>query len=289
MKKKKSILGVIPKALVFGIIVGIAFYFLAPRLGLESYRAQAKILTTDTKNIEKEDKTAYTYAETVNSDAVKNKVIENLNLDLNPAELEQKMDIDTVSNTHIININVKDRIKLRAEDIADEYADITVSVINQLYNANAKVLDYAYQNGSFLNPSAEMTSRVGLAGFVIYFVLGYLGVFLANSKIEDEVEEDNRKVVRKVVFEEDDDEEDYDKEGYEYENPEDDKKIEDINIKEDKEETSDEVEENYSYRYKNTEDNKENYKDTRETFVNADKEYKVISDIPKYNDGDLDV
>lgn len=282
MKKKKSILGVIPKALVFGIIVGIAFYFLAPRLGLKSYRAQAKILTTDTGNIEKEDKTAYTYAETVNSDAVKNKVIENLKLDLNPAELDQKMDIDTVSNTHIININVKDRIKLRAEDIADEYADITVSVINQLYDADAKVLDYAYQNGSLLNPSAEMTTRVGLAGFVIYFILGSLGVFLANSKIEDEVE-DNKKVVRKVVFEEEDEED------YEYENPEDYKKIEDTNIVDDKEETIEEVEEDYSYRYKNTEDNKETYKDTRETFVNGDKEYKVLSDIPKYNDGDLDV
>lgn len=280
--KKKSILGLIPKALVFGIIVGIGFYFLAPRLGFKSYRAQAKILTTDTKKIEEDNKTAYTYAETVDSDAVKNKVIENLKLDINPAELDQKMDIDAVSNTHIININVKDNVKLRAEDIADEYADMTVAVINQLYNADAKVLDYAYQNGSLLNPSAEMTSRVGLAAFVTYFILGSLGAFLTNSKIEDE---SDKKVIRKVVFEEDENE------PYDYEedkkNFEDDKEITEVQEDEIVNDDIDDIKDDeYSFSYKDT---NEEYKDTRETFVKDDKEYKIISDIPKYNDGDLDV
>ncbi|MSS77636.1 capsular biosynthesis protein [Anaerococcus sp. WCA-380-WT-2B] len=302
MKKKKSILSVIPKALVFGIIVGIGFYFLAPRLGLKSYRAQAKILTTDTKNIEKDDKTAYTYAETINSDAIKNKVIENLKLNLNPAELDEKMDIDTVSNTHIININVKDSVKLRAEDIADEYADLTVSVINQLYNANAKVLDYAYQNGSLLKPSAEMTTRVGLAAFVTYFILSSLRIFLSNSRIEDEIIDDNRKVIRKVVFEEDNDNEkakDYeDKEEIE-ENKDNEEFVVYEEVEEDKEDEKtkesvkidefNKVEEDYGYRYKNTKEDKEENVETREIFINDGKKYMIISDIPKYEDGDLDV
>lgn len=282
MRKKQSIFSVIPKALVFGLIIGIGFYFLSPLLGFENYRAQAKILTTDEENIEKQDKTSYTYAETVNSDAVKNKVIENLKLDIEPAELDQKLDIKTVANTHIININVKDNIKLRAEDIADEYADITVGVINNLYSANARVLDYAYQNGSSLKPSVNMATRAGLAGFVTYFIFAALGLFIRNSRIEDE--QPQKKLARKVAFEKD---------------PEDTEEFTDINKKKEVSEDHEDVsQKNYEdigqtedftedFRYINQEDKKE-VKTTR-IFENEGKEYKVLSDLPKYNEDDLDV
>lgn len=281
MRKKQSIFSVIPKALVFGLIIGIGFYFLSPLLGFENYRAQAKILTTDEENIEKEDKTSYTYAETVNSDAVKNKVIENLKLDIEPAELDQKLDIKTVANTHIININVKDDIKLRAEDIADEYADITVGVINNLYDANARVLDYAYQNGSSLKPSANMATRVGLAGFVTYFIFAALALFIRNSKIEDE--EPQEKIVRKLVFEEDPEDEEF---------TEIDKKKE-VNEEsnqdhEDMTQTEDFTED---FRYINQDNQKEKNEEvkTTRTFENEGKEYKILSDLPKYDEDDLDV
>lgn len=282
MRKKQSIFSVIPKALVFGLIIGIGFYFLSPLLGFENYRAQAKILTTDEENIEKQDKTSYTYAETVNSDAVKNKVIENLKLDIEPAELDQKLDIKTVANTHIININVKDNIKLRAEDIADEYADITVGVINNLYSANARVLDYAYQNGSSLKPSVNMATRAGLAGFVTYFIFAALGLFIRNSRIEDE--QPKEKIARKVAFEEE---------------PEDIEEFTDINKKKEVSENHEDIsQKNYEdtgqtedftedFRYINQEDKKE-VKTTR-IFENEGKEYKVLSDLPKYNEDDLDV
>ena len=143
MKKKQSVFSVIPKALVFGLIIGIGFYFLFDKFGIKTYKAQSKILTTSNEKIKDDDKTAYTYAETVNSNAIKKRVIENLKLDMDPGELDKKIQIQAIANTHILNINVKDSIKLRAEDIADEYAEITVSVINQLYKADAVVIDKA--------------------------------------------------------------------------------------------------------------------------------------------------
>lgn len=287
MKKKQSVFSVIPKALVFGLIIGIGFYFLFDKFGIKTYKAQSKILTTSNEKIKDDDKTAYTYAETVNSNAIKKRVIENLKLDMDPGELDKKIQIQAIANTHILNINVKDSIKLRAEDIADEYAEITVSVINQLYKADAVVIDKAYPNASLAKTNEKDSLKVGLAAFITYFIFGSLVVSIRNSKnndVEDYIEE---KEIRKVVFTKDDDKEEYDyendydnvKESYinedgnlvqEYYDDEDNELSQDINSNED---LSAEEDENFRL-YQNKENNKD---------------YTIIADMPKYDDGDLDV
>ena len=286
MKKKESVFSVIPKALVFGLIIGIGFYFLFDKFGIKTYKAQSKILTTSNEKIKDDDKTAYTYAETVNSNAIKKRVIENLKLDMDPGELDKKIQIQAIANTHILNINVKDSIKLRAEDIADEYAEITVSVINQLYKADAVVIDKAYPNASLAKTSEKDSLKVGLAAFITYFIFGSLVVSIRNSKNNDEEDYIEEKEIRKVVFTKDDDKEEYDYEKYNDEvkesyinedgnlvqeyYDENDELSQDINSNEDL--STDEDEDFRLYQ------NKENNKD-----------YTIIADMPKYDDGDLDV
>ncbi|MDU2375855.1 capsular biosynthesis protein [Anaerococcus vaginalis] len=287
MKKKQSVFSVIPKALVFGLIIGIGFYFLFDKFGIKTYKAQSKILTTSNEKIKDDDKTAYTYAETVNSNAIKKRVIENLKLDMDPGELDKKIQIQAIANTHILNINVKDSIKLRAEDIADEYAEITVAVINQLYKADAVVIDKAYPNASLAKTSEKDSLKVGLAAFITYFIFGSLVVSIRNSKNNDEEEYVEEKEIRKVVFTKDDDKEEYDyendydnvKESYinedgnlvqEYYDDEDNELSQDINSNED---LSAEEDEDFRL-YQNKENNKD---------------YTIIADMPKYDDGDLDV
>lgn len=286
MKKKESVFSVIPKALVFGLIIGIGFYFLFDKFGIKTYKAQSKILTTSNEKIKDDDKTAYTYAETVNSNAIKKRVIENLKLDMDPGELDKKIQIQAIANTHILNINVKDSIKLRAEDIADEYAEITVSVINQLYKADAVVIDKAYPNASLAKTSEKDSLKVGLAAFITYFIFGSLVVSIKNSKNNDEEDYIEEKEIRKVVFTKDDDKEEYDYEKYNDE-------IKESYINEDgnlvqeyydeNDELSQDINSNEDLSAEEDEDfrlyqNKENNKD-----------YTIIADMPKYDDGDLDV
>ncbi|MDU2649326.1 capsular biosynthesis protein [Anaerococcus vaginalis] len=286
MKKKQSVFSVIPKALVFGLIIGIGFYFLFDKFGIKTYKAQSKILTTSNEKIKDDDKTAYTYAETVNSNAIKKRVIENLKLDMDPGELDKKIQIQAIANTHILNINVKDSIKLRAEDIADEYAEITVSVINQLYKADAVVIDKAYPNASLAKTSEKDSLKVGLAAFITYFIFGSLIVSIKNSKNNDEEDYIEEKEIRKVVFTKDDDKEEYDyendydnvKESYINEDgnlvqeyyDENNDQSQDINSNED---LSDDEDEDFRL-YQNKENNKD---------------YTIIADMPRYDDGDLDV
>ena len=300
MKKKESIFVVIQKSLIFGLILGIGFYFLSDRFGFKKYKAQAKILTTSNEKIKDQDKTTFTYAETVNSNAIKKRVIENLKLDINEADLDKKVQIQAIPNTHILNINVEDSVKLRAEDIADEYAEITVSVINELYKADSLIIDNAYPNATLVKTTNKDVLKMGLAGFLTYFIFGSLLLFIRNSKIDEDEDNTDQRLVRKVVFEEDDtDNYDYEEDSYDHvineENFEDsyvkeyevDEEVENYNY--DNEEIQEEkIDYDQSFKYvDSTNEDEEDF----EIYENKDnnKDYTIIADIPKYNDGDLDV
>lgn len=290
MKKRQTIFSIIPKALIFGLILGIGFYFLSGKLGFKKYTAQAKILTTSNEKIKEDDKTAYTYAETVNSNAIKKRVIENLKLDMEVSELDKKMQIQAIPNTHILNINVEDSIKLRAEDIADEYAEITVSVINELYKANAIVIDHAYPNGSLLKNNDKDAFKVGLAGFLTYMIFGSLALTIRNSKIdEDKIVEE--KEIRKVVFN-NDEEENYEEDSFDQSFYEDeDFETENQDIVEEDENIANEENYNQSYEHVDNIEENEEVEDDFRTYQNKenDKDYTIIADMPKYDDGDLNV
>lgn len=296
MKKRQTIFSIIPKALIFGLILGIGFYFLSGKLGFKKYTAQAKILTTSNEKIKEDDKTAYTYAETVNSNAIKKRVIDNLKLDIEPSDLDKKMQIQAIPNTHILNINVEDSIKLRAEDIADEYAEITVSVINELYKADAVVIDHAYPNGSLLKNNDKDSFKLGLAGFLTYMIFGSLALTIRNSKIDEEeiVEE---KEIRKVVFKDEDEEENYEYDSFDQSFYEDeDHQIENQEfVNEDEnvidEEVEEEIDYDQSYKYVDSIEEDDDLDDDFRTYQNKEnnKEYTIIADMPKYDDGDLNV
>ncbi|MDU3688313.1 MAG: capsular biosynthesis protein [Anaerococcus hydrogenalis] len=300
MKKKESIFVVIQKSLIFGLILGIGFYFLSDRFGFKKYKAQAKILTTSNEKIKDQDKTTFTYAETVNSNAIKKRVIENLKLDINEADLDKKVQIQAIPNTHILNINVEDSVKLRAEDIADEYAEITVSVINELYKADSFIIDHAYPNATLVKTTNKDVLKMGLAGFLTYFIFGSLLLFIRNFKIDEDEDNTDQRLVRKVVFEEDGtDNYEYEEDSYEdvinEENFEDsyvkeydvDEQVEDNNY--DNEEIQEEkIDYDQSFKYVDSANEDEEDFEIYENKEN-NKEYTIIADIPKYDDGDLDV
>ena len=300
MKKKESIFVVIQKSLIFGLILGIGFYFLSDRFGFKKYKAQAKILTTSNEKIKDQDKTTFTYAETVNSNAIKKRVIENLKLDINESDLDKKVQIQAIPNTHILNINVEDSVKLRAEDIADEYAEITVSVINELYKADSFIIDHAYPNATLVKTTNKDVLKMGLAGFLTYFIFGSLLLFIRNSKIDEDEDNTDQRLVRKVVFEEDGtDNYEYEEDSYEdvinEENFEDsyvkeydvDEQVEDNNY--DNEEIQEEkIDYDQSFKYVDSANEDEEDFEIYENKEN-NKDYTIIADIPKYNDGDLDV
>ena len=132
-----------------------------------------------------------TYREIIKSNTVINKVINNLALNCTTSELKKKITVESVNDTEIIKITVKDDDALLASKIANETARVFNIEIIKLYNIeNIGVVDTAETNDTPYNVNilkqlviATMLGIVLAFGFV--FVLFY---FDTSVKSSDEIE-----------------------------------------------------------------------------------------------------
>ena len=127
-------------------------------------------------------------------------------------------------------------------------------------------------------------------------IFGSLALTIRNSKIDDEkiVEE---KEIRKVVFKDDNEEENYEDDSFDQSFYEDeDFEMEDLEpVKEEEniveQEDLEEVDYDNSYKYVDSIEEDQNLDDDFRLYQNKenDKDYTIIADMPKYDDGDLNV
>ena len=207
MEDKRSLFSAIPSAIIFGIIVGMITYFGLNFGGYKEYQAQAKVVTTNIENISDASGTSATYAATINSPKIKQKTLETLGIDWNTGKLDNKLEIKPVENSSIIDIVVTDTNKLRAEDLADQYADYTVRVLNNIYNSGANVMEYSYGAASSLDNTLRYALFTGGAGFLLWTLIDMIYINDSNKKlvktsktnVEDkELREDDSKPVKKA-------------------------------------------------------------------------------------------
>lgn len=202
MENKRSLFSAIPSAIIFGIIVGMITYFGLNFGGYKEYQAQAKVVTTNIENINDAAGSSATYAATINSPKIKQKTLETLEIDWNTSKLDNKLEIRPVDNSSIIDIVVTDTNKLRAEDLADQYADYTVRVLNNIYNSGAKVMEYSYGTASPLDNTLRYALITGGIGFVLWTLIDMIYINNANKKLaktsKSDVENKEAKEVREV-------------------------------------------------------------------------------------------
>lgn len=202
MENKRSLFSAIPSAIIFGIIVGMITYFGLNFGGYKEYQAQAKVVTTNIENINDAAGSSATYAATINSPKIKQKTLETLEIDWNTSKLDNKLEIRPVDNSSIIDIVVTDTNKLRAEDLADQYADYTVRVLNNIYNSGAKVMEYSYGTASPLDNTLRYALITGGIGFVLWTLIDMIYINSSNKKLaktsKSDVESKEAKEVREV-------------------------------------------------------------------------------------------
>ena len=183
MENKKSLFSAIPSAIIAGIIIGMITYLGLNFGGYKEYQAQSKVVTTNIENLDEASGTAATYAATINSPKIKQKTLETLGIDWNVGKLDSKLEIRPIENTSIIDIVVTDTNKLRAEDIADQYADYTVRVINNIYNSGAKVMEYSYGSASAIDNTLRYALITGGIGFVLWTIIKMISINSYNNKL----------------------------------------------------------------------------------------------------------
>lgn len=192
MENKKSKFTAVLSSIIAGIIVAMVVYFGLNFAGFKEYRASAKIVTTSVENLNEENP-AEGFADVLNSKAIKERTLENLKIDWPLSKLDNKLNLKPIETSPIIEISVKDTNKLRAEDLADEYAELSVTVINNIYNTGANVMEYSYQNAAAIDNTLNYATYAGLAGFLIYLIISLVGVARHNHKINKKNKKDYKK------------------------------------------------------------------------------------------------
>lgn len=202
MENKRSLFSAIPPAIIAGIIIGMLTYFGLNYTGYKEYTAQAKIVTSNVENVDDAKNTAQTYAATINSSKIKQKTLETLAIDWNVGKLDSKLDIKPTADSSIIDITVQDTNKLRAEDLADQYADYSVRVINNIYDSGAEVMEYSYGLASVTDNTIKYAGFAAGAGAILWALITMISINSHNKKIAKaylaNVKKDEVKEVREV-------------------------------------------------------------------------------------------
>lgn len=212
MKEKRSLFSAIPLGLICGIVAAVLFYFALSYSNFNEYKAKSKIITTSLEEVEKDTDESSVYAATINSNKIKKAVLDNLGIDMSLGILDTKLSIDPIEKSPIIDIVVVDTNKQRAEDLADEYADLSVRVINNIYGKDAQVMEYSYQAAGRVNNGYIYAAIVGAAVFILVSLINMIRInsynnkiLAANYRMPEEVAKDDRVTFKK-------DENEYDKE-----------------------------------------------------------------------------
>lgn len=145
-----------------------------------------------------------TYSEIVKSRTVLTKVIDELHLDTDVANLSNQITVTSVENTEIIKIEVSDESAEKARKIAETTAEVFKDEVQKIYNlTNVSVVDKAYlaEKPYNINPIKQLTIFTGagiVAGAFILFLIFY---FDTSIKSSEEIEEKlSLPVVGKVVL-----------------------------------------------------------------------------------------
>ncbi len=179
------------------IIVAIASFAVSNFLITQKYEANTSMIVSSSK--EQTDKQAdvelsqinanralvSTYSEIVKSRGIADKVIANLNLDMDYEEFSNKVSIEPVKDTQIISVKVVDTIAQRAADIANETSMIFKDSITQIMNVdNVQILDKATLPEE---PSSPKVMRNTAIGAMLGFILGIgiaLIMELSNTRVK---------------------------------------------------------------------------------------------------------
>lgn len=215
MKEKRSLFSAIPLGLICGIVAAVLFYFALSYSNFNEYKAKSKIITTSLEEVEKDTDESSLYAATINSNKIKKAVLDNLGIDMSLGILDTKLSIDPIEKSPIIDIVVVDTNRQRAEDLADEYADLSVRVINNIYGKDAQVMEYSYQAAGRVNNGYIYAAIVGAAVFILVSLINMIRINSYNNKILTENYNRSEEVAKedRITFNKDNkDENEYDKE-----------------------------------------------------------------------------
>ena len=191
--------GMIISLTVVAILVAaiISFYVITP-----IYQASTQILVNQqqsdqqiqTAEIQTNLQLINTYNVIIKSPAILSKVIEQLDLDMTPAELANQITVSNAQNSQVVDVSVQDEQMFKAVDIANTTAQVFKQEIQLLMKVdNVNILSAAElsENPSPIKPNKMLNMAIAaVLGLMIGVGLAFLLEYLDTTvKTESDVEE----------------------------------------------------------------------------------------------------
>jgi len=134
----------------------------------ENLDTQQAMQMLNTSVLELNQQLAKTYGVIARSHTVEQKVIDNLKLNIDPEEFDKKITVNSVDNTEVIEIAVKDQDPVMAAQIANVMAqEFSNSVIEIKKVDVVSLLDRAVAPDNPISPNKQLNTIIG-------FVLGLM-------------------------------------------------------------------------------------------------------------------
>ena len=195
--KKHTLLIIIFGLLIGGISYGVSSYVLTPKYDSNATMIVSNSTSTDSQNapqanvelgqIQANKALISTYSEIVKSRGIADKVISNLNLDMDYEEFSEKVSIEPVNDTQIISVMVVDTIPERAQDIANETANIFKDSIGDIMKVdNVQILDGATLPEKPSSPNIKKNTAIGVVLGLILGVMISMFKELADTTIKSQ-------------------------------------------------------------------------------------------------------
>lgn len=192
--KKKAIMIVLLVAFAILMAVGVTYYIMTP-----VYQSTTQILVNQTPSgaeqvnndsIETDLQLINTYSDIIKSPAILEPVIEQLKLNLTADQLNNKIVVDSTEESQVVRISVSDPDKAEAVDIANKTAEVLVTEVKKLMNANNVIIlspAVVKPNAGPISPNLFL--NVGIAAFSslllgvgLAFLMDHMDTTLTDSK-----------------------------------------------------------------------------------------------------------
>lgn len=179
------------------IVAVISYFFLTP-----IYQASTQILVNqqntesefDSSDIQTTLQLINTYYVIIKTPIILSQVIENLDLDVTPAELNKQLTVSSEQNSQVVNLTVQDSQAHRAVDIANTTAEVFQKEIVDLMRVdNVNILSPAIlsENAVPIKPNKSLNIAIAtLVGLVIGIGISFLLEYLDTTvKTEQDIDE----------------------------------------------------------------------------------------------------
>lgn len=196
---KKRLVMIVTIAILAVTIAGAVSYLLLTPI----YQASTQVLVTQQKSeqqsfnsqdIQTNLQLINTYNVIIKSPAILGKVIDNMSLDMTPAQLTEQIAVDSAQNSQVINVSVTAPSPIQAAELANTIGDVFQKEVQKLMQVdNVNILSSAVvpENPHPIKPNPKLNMAIAavvglMIGVGVAFLLEYLDTTV---KTEQEAEE----------------------------------------------------------------------------------------------------